>query len=121
MSLLVDNLSRTLERALDLRLDRQNLIASNLANVDTPGYQPVDLRFEETLRSMLDDRGGGLPPSAAEAFFDPAVTPGADGNGVDLDREMSRSSINSMLYSTALRLHQGRTQLLRLALTEGAR
>ena len=41
MKLLFDRLSQTLEHAMDFRLERSNMIAANLANVDTPGYTPA--------------------------------------------------------------------------------
>ncbi len=116
MSWLVDNLSRTLHRSMDLRLARQNLISSNLANVDTPGYLPRDLDFHATLEAVLE--GAGEAPSP-EVFTDPTVTPGADGNGVDLDREMARLASNGLMYSASVRIHGRRVRLLKAAITEG--
>lgn len=49
-------LNDTLNHALTYRLERNNLIASNLANIDTPGYTPVELQFESQLRSFYEGR-----------------------------------------------------------------
>jgi flagellar basal-body rod protein FlgB len=117
MSWLVDNLSQTLKRSMDLRLERQNLISANLANVDTPSYQPVELSFQETLEAELQ----GQDAPEAEVVYDPTVTQGADGNGVDLDREMGRLASNSLMYGVSTRIQRSRASILRYAITEGGR
>ncbi len=61
MSLLVDRTQAALEAALDGLSRRQSLIASNLANIDTPNYRPSSIDFESALRNELDQAGlGGL-------------------------------------------------------------
>lgn len=60
MSWLVDPTLRVLEGALDGLSQRESLIASNLANIDTPGYRPQSIDFESTLRAELDSRLAGL-------------------------------------------------------------
>jgi flagellar basal-body rod protein FlgB len=71
---------QTLERALDARLLRHNVLAGNLANANTPGYLPRDVDFAAAMRRSLDapERPGpGAPPPAADggglllASFDP--------------------------------------------------
>ncbi len=44
-----------LEADLSFRLKRQNLISSNLANADTPGYRSKDIRFDEALKDVYDE------------------------------------------------------------------
>lgn len=73
MSGLIDPTQRILEQALDGLSRRTGALASNLANIDTPGYRPQSVDFEAALRAELDSRrpgtagGGGriapLPPS----------------------------------------------------------
>ena len=46
-----------IEKAMDLRSQRQSLLASNLANVNTPGYRRKDITFEEKLRSAMNMSG----------------------------------------------------------------
>ena len=55
MSLLFDRLSSTMQHAMTYRLQRHNMITANLANIDTPGYTPVELRFQDQLRSHYED------------------------------------------------------------------
>ena len=65
MSWLVDPTQRILEQALDGLSERNALIASNLANIDTPGYQPQSIDFESTLRAELGDAISGGANGAA--------------------------------------------------------
>ena len=59
MSWLVDPAQGILEGALDGLSRRESLIASNLANIDTPGYRPQSIDFESTLRSEMASQGLG--------------------------------------------------------------
>ncbi len=85
-----------LARLMDVASLRSDVIAQNIANVNTPGYQAQEVRFEDELAKAL---GRGSIDSA-----DPHVqpTPGLvnrdDGNNVDIDREMGDSTKNSLLF-----------------------
>ncbi len=132
MKLLFDRLSSTLERGLDFRLERQNMLAANLANIDTPGYTPVELKFDEALQSHLagtdppgmrhtdsDHRGSnpGIPEGDVE--FDYFSLPDADGNSVDLDHEMAKIAENQLLYRATTRMYSKRIAMLKYAIGEG--
>ena len=101
-------------KVLDMQLQRQNVIASNLANIDTPNYKPRELEFEKELQSALglDMRGRmsttsqGHMPSAfnPENFgpewdkqFKPRQIHGED--RVNLDKEMAKHAKNQLQYS----------------------
>lgn len=115
---LFDPLGAALERSLDVRLDRHNLITANVVNADTPGFVPVDLNFLDTLKAVAGGQvGAGVP--ATQLYYDPTATPGPDGNAVDVDREMTRMSMNQIGYTTSLRIMGKRAALLRLAIMEG--
>ena len=58
MSLLEDGTQRILAGALNGLSARQSLIASNIANIDTPGYAPQSIDFESALQSEISDGGG---------------------------------------------------------------
>ena len=106
------------ETALGLRAYRQQLIASNIANADTPGYKAVDIDFEQALRiarSMANSPP--LPPSAtapghlsgqAQTSAPPyplkyqiPSQASADGNTVEMDVERSKFAENSMMWEFA--------------------
>jgi flagellar basal-body rod protein FlgB len=136
MSLLFDRLSATLERGLDFRLERANVIGANVANVDTPGYTPVDLKFEEQLQRYLegadpepvlretqaDHRPGEVENDLrGELEFDYSALPDVDGNSVDLDSEMAKLAKNQIEYRASERAYNKRMALLKYAITEGNR
>ena len=109
-------------QALMLRAERQQLVASNIANADTPGYQARELDFASALRAAT-----GLSPARTQ----PAVShPGhdlsalgqdeaphllyarhsqdsLDRNTVDLDRERATAVDNSVKYEATLRFING--------------
>ena len=114
MSVLFDRLTTTLERSLDFRLERGNAISANLANVDTPGFTPLELHFDEQLQQYLsgDFTPGIAAPQAghmstvepvprAEVEFDTFALPNLDGNSVDLDHEMMKLSENQIQYRSS--------------------
>jgi flagellar basal-body rod protein FlgB len=134
-SLLFDRLSATLERNLDYRLERANVIHANLANVDTPGYTPLELKFEEQLRRFLagedpepaleqteaEHMPGDTRDLRAEPEFDLYSLPDVDGNAVDLDHEMVKLQANQSGYRASTRAYNKRMALMKYAITEGGR
>lgn len=101
-------------RLLDWTAARQKLIASNIANLDTPGYRARDLDFQSALRRACGDGSGGLARTndrhfpSAEAGPSPRFpvqNAGArlDGNTVSLAQEMARMTENGFLYQTLVK------------------
>lgn len=88
-----------LSKLMDVAHLRQEVIAHNVANVNTPGHQCLEVRFEDALRQALTPGRGGHAGHVA-----PRVAPGvggierADGNNVDIDLEMGRLQKNSLLF-----------------------
>lgn len=89
----------TLERAMDLRTHNQSIIASNLANIDTPGYAAQKLDFQASMELAMQDAKDAavIAPSG-----DPVRS--LDGNNVDLEGELSQMTQNRMLYSVTSQL-----------------
>lgn len=119
MSGFPDRVSGVLAQALALRLERQHLLAGNIANANTPGYVPVDMRFERVLESALQGEVAEAPQASPEVVYDPAVVPGLDGNAVALDRELAKLSENATLYHAANRALQKKMAMIRYAVGEG--
>ena len=104
-------------QALSLRSERQRLIASNIANADTPGYVARDMNFAQALKeatgmaaatAVATPRPGhlALPGGArSEANLDYAVASqtNLDGNTVDMDRERANFADNSVRFEATLR------------------
>jgi flagellar basal-body rod protein FlgB len=102
-----------LRAALDYHLDRQNVLASNVAHVDTPGYKPNDLErvehgsFSAALGvAMARTNERHLVAGALDAtpngrvFQDLSAGVGNDGNYVSLDREAAKLAANQLRYDT---------------------
>lgn len=117
--------------ALDYRSLRQDLISSNMANVDTPSYRPKDVHFEDMLAEKtaqvfenkntnkklkltqaMPQHLPGLGPDylTGSIFFRDGHLARNDGNSVDLDVETSEMGKNSVMYqalTSALKKHKG--------------
>jgi flagellar basal-body rod protein FlgB len=98
---------------------RQRAIASNVANVDTPGYKASEVRFEDTLKSAIS-RGAGatvnqasLNAAASRSTLVDATSTRADGNNVDIDREMELLGEANLNYSAMTQLMSTRLGILR--------
>jgi flagellar basal-body rod protein FlgB len=118
--------------ALDYRLTRNNMIAANLANIDTPNYTPVELKFEDQLRSFLKgDKPLGLtttdarhmplsdPIEEGEVEFDAYSLPDQKGNSVDLDHESSKLAENQLMYRSMIAAYNKRMSFLQHIISEG--
>jgi len=79
------------ERALGLRAYRQELLASNIANADTPGYKAVDIDINEALRT-------GKSKDDAPVLYRVPAQGSIDGNSVDMDVERAQFSENAVMY-----------------------
>lgn len=125
-----------LGKNIDLRARHQNLIASNVANAETPNYVPKSLAFEDELQGAL--KGGGksaavtnnrhLPLKGAASRIQsvtgrvvetPAKTPGKDGNAVEIENEMGRMMENQIMYNASVQILAKKFEGIKSALKEG--
>lgn len=118
---LFDSTLTRLESALDVRLEQQNVLNGNLANVDTPGYRPQELDFTKALASAERARETGAAEPNASQFITTAekLEGGLDGNGVDLDKTMVELARNSLLYGAAAKAAGKKLAILRYVATDG--
>ena len=107
----LDELFRFSQNALNLHAHRQQLIASNIANADTPGYKARDIDFAAALKNAEaahTKAQATLPkkpdagPLGADVLFRSAVQRSVDGNTVDLDVERAQFAENSVRYEAQL-------------------
>lgn len=108
---MLDRVSGQLERYMDLLSARQKLVASNIANADTPGYRSRDLDFQ---REFM--QSAGLAPEVVEVT---GLKTRNDGNNVSLDREARLLSENALRFNVASQLMRSRLRDLRSAIQEG--
>jgi flagellar basal-body rod protein FlgB len=113
-----DQTYEALSRALDLRTQNQSIIASNIANADTPGYQAQELDFEGAMSKALE-RGAGAENVEGEIHNQINDVVREDGNTVDRDSEMVNLAQNQLLYDAAADLVKKKLALLKYSITDG--
>ena len=91
---------------------RQEVIASNIANADTPGYRTLDVAPPSSFSSLLQQLGA--PTEEASG-----LTTRNDGNNVSMDREARLLSENTMKFSLATQMLRGQLKEIRSAIDEG--
>lgn len=100
MSIRIDEELGLHSRALDLRMQRSEILAANLANEDTPGFKARDIDFSSEMQ-RLDHRLSASSVSAALQYR-VASQPAQDGNTVELSVEQAEFSKNAMDFQTSL-------------------
>lgn len=108
----VDDITSRLGHYMDLLSTRQKLVASNIANVDTPGYTAKDIDFQFEYLSLTQ----GNRPNVIET---PGLKTRSDGNNVDMDREARMLAENAMRFGVATNLLRARARVIRSAISEG--
>lgn len=121
-------------KVLDMQLQRQNVISSNLANINTPNYKPRELAFEKELQKALglDEKGNVTRTSAShiptsfdpnsfdsewQKKFVPRQIHGED--RVNLDKEMTKLAKNQLHYSALTQIMGSTFEGLKTAIQEG--
>lgn len=113
---------------LDLRQRRQEIIAANVANADTPGYKARRLDFEDAMKEsmppmdemhMSRTNGRHMPsgfssPEMGRIQEVETPIPKGDRNSVDLEQEMARQTANQLLYNYATQSLNGQISSLRM-------
>jgi flagellar basal-body rod protein FlgB len=108
---MLDKLTGDIERYMDVVSARQKLVASNIANVDTPGYKTQDIDFQTEFSKAM-----GGTPQAQEVR---GLALKNDGNNVYLDREARLLSENALRFSVASSLMRSQLNVVRGAIKEG--
>jgi flagellar basal-body rod protein FlgB len=101
----LDGLFKFHQAALSLHAERQKLIASNIANADTPGYRARDIDFVSALKNAQASQSKLQPLNAdksalpgADVMYRSAVQRSVDGNTVDIDVERAQFAENAIRY-----------------------
>ena len=105
-----------LQGYLKVVTDRQQLIVSNMANVDTPGYHTKDVDFQSALRAVMNSDGEAhLDPAAMELQGLPERP---DGNNVDIDHESLKLSQTQLQFQLGVQLVKNKFSDLLTAIKE---
>lgn len=124
-----------LSKSIDLRARNQNYLSANIANAETPGYLPRRLSFEGELKEAMEQKPQTPPPPANPRFIPikggnaqlttvqgevltspTSGTIGRDGNGVELEGEMSQLAENQIMYNASIQLLVRKFDLLKSAI-----
>ena len=126
-------------KALDLRSRRHEMIISNIANADTPGYKAFDLMVEEAMQTngsqpkrpgvLLRTHPNHIPQkiSSQDDLSAHIIQPEAmenlrgDGNTVDMDREMSNLAVNQIFYKATAQIVSKKFEEIMYAIQGGNR
>jgi flagellar basal-body rod protein FlgB len=99
---------------------RQRTIANNVANIDTPNFKASEVRFEETLAKAIGTSVRGATPdqttlngSTSRATLVDSTSAKADGNNVDIDREMEMLGEANLNFSALTQIMSTRNGILR--------
>ncbi len=121
----IDKLFQFHQTALQLRAFRQQLLASNIANADTPGYKARDINFAAALQEATSGQTQNLRPGAASAgpapresavLYRTVQQPSIDGNTVDMDVERNRFAENAVHYEANIAFLNSQIKLMLAAL-----
>lgn len=128
-----DPIIGALNTSLNLRSLNQNIISSNIANADTPGYKSKAVEFESALRDALGV-GEQIPTQSTNSHHishnstdpvEPAIfedqngVESLDGNTVDRANEMVKLAENQLLYDASVEMLKKKLGMLKYAITEG--
>lgn len=123
-----------LSHALGLRASNHSLISSNLSNIDTPGYRPQEVNFEEELKKAVGQ--GPLPLNRTQESHlpaSPALSPTGEAplslesledgppGELDIDTEMSKMVRNNLLYEATAKMLSKKFEALRMVVDEKRR
>jgi flagellar basal-body rod protein FlgB len=107
-----DRVTNQIEHYMDLLSTRQKLVASNIANVDTPGYKTKDIDFQFEFISLAQD----AQPNVVEAQ---GLVVKSDGNNVNMDREARLLSETALRFNIASNLMRSEFKSINNAIQEG--
>lgn len=104
---------------MDVSWFRQQLIADNIANVDTPQYKRQDIDFKQTLENAINQEASGAGDLDPVYIDSSQYTEGNNGNNVDMENEMTQQAINLLQYDSLTRLESDQLSMLKTAITGG--
>jgi flagellar basal-body rod protein FlgB len=108
--------TQILEHFLDLTAQREGLIASNISNIDTPGFRTHDLNFKQEILKAIQSPGAPLKPAVQEVK---GLMERPDGNNVSLDREGLLLAQTQLQFRMGTELIKDEFHRIQMAIEEG--
>ena len=121
-----DKMFPELENLLSWTSKRQQALAANVANLDTPGYRSKDFSFQGQLASLAMQATSGkhitpVEDTSTARVYDVGTQEKPNGNNVDIEREMTEITKNGVDYITLVQFLNHKVRTLRSAITEGGK
>ena len=113
---LFDNTQLAIERAISGSGMRQEILANNLANAETPGFKRSDVDFHSTLAEALKTGNATSIENTTGPPQQDQQTLRADGNGVDIDVESAIMAKNGLEYEALVNVARARIEILQSAM-----
>jgi flagellar basal-body rod protein FlgB len=128
-SILFDRAVDVMHKSLNVSSERNRLITSNIANVDTIGYAPTDLDFKETLLQAMEPSAETSLARTDEGHFATGVSDSSMGSvyrkstteAVDIDQEMTNLAENNIQYRTSSEMLMRKLAMIKYSITEGGK
>jgi flagellar basal-body rod protein FlgB len=111
---LVDPTQQLLEAAMRGSWQRETALTNNIANANTPGYQPQEVNFESALQGALN--GGESLPEVQFATITKPEEAGPNGSGVSIDQESAKLAENGLDYQALTQVVGARNSIMRSAM-----
>ena len=112
--------------ALNALLEKQGLVQSNIANIETPGYNSQDFSFAKVMENALRGQGKLAQTNAKHIQLDPvelsqSMEYKSENRPVDLDEEMQKIAENQLMYQMTAKILSKKFEGLRSAIEEGGK
>ena len=112
-----DNIIALIEAGIRAEGFRQKAIANNVANLETPGYRRIDVKFEELLAKSIDSSGAIDLSKLEPQVYQPKQTPvKSNGNDVSLETEVGQMIKNTLRHKAYVRMLNKKYKQIELAL-----
>jgi flagellar basal-body rod protein FlgB len=111
---LIDSTQQMLEAAMRGSWQRETALTNNVANADTPGYQPQEVNFESTLQGAMSS--GEAPTSLQFETETRAAEAGPNGTGVSIDEESAKLAENGLDYQALTQVLSTRNNIVKSAI-----
>jgi len=122
---LFDQTINLLQRSLDLRTSRHQVLSHNIANVSTPDYSPKEIPFQKILERSVDPSSiihlVRTHPGHLSGGYEPGVEIETLAQEVSLDEEMAKLAENNLKYQAGVQALVKKIEALRITLIEGGK
>ena len=113
---LFDTVHVALERAIQGSALRQQALAENIANVNTPGYKRQDVDFHSALQAAMPMGSDAVAATPFATAVDDSAPMRPDGNSVDIDTESANLAQNALEYEALAQVLRVREDIIQIAM-----